>query len=134
MTDSNQSHHLRQCVFPGATHFPNQQEGKAEKAAEAIKAMLSSNAVVVRDGQRKQIPAEDLVPGDIVVIKSGDKIPADVRLIQTANLQVGWPRHAGSRQRNSSPTMQQQTCKQTWELQQTDDGFAWGTEHMLWSQ
>jgi P-type E1-E2 ATPase len=64
------------------------QEGKAEKAAEAIKAMLSSNAVVVRDGERKQIPAEDLVPGDIVVIKSGDKIPADVRLIQTANLQV----------------------------------------------
>jgi hypothetical protein len=51
--------------------------------------MLSSNAVVVRDGQRKQIPAEELVPGDIVVIKSGDKIPADVRLIQTANLQVG---------------------------------------------
>eukprot|EP00879_Flechtneria_rotunda_P004077 GHRR01004322.1.p1 GENE.GHRR01004322.1~~GHRR01004322.1.p1 ORF type:complete len:859 (+),score=261.06 GHRR01004322.1:236-2812(+) len=64
------------------------QEGKAEKAAEAIKAMLSSNANVVRGGKRFSVEAEDLVPGDIVAVKSGDRIPADLRLLQLTNLQV----------------------------------------------
>jgi hypothetical protein len=64
------------------------QEGKAEKAAEAIKAMLSPNALVVRAGEQQTIPADQLVPGDIVLIKSGDKIPADLRLITCTNLQV----------------------------------------------
>jgi magnesium-transporting ATPase (P-type) len=64
------------------------QEGKAEKAADAIKAMLSPTAVVVRGGQRSTVDAATLVPGDIVVIKSGDKVPADLRLLQTANLQI----------------------------------------------
>ena len=64
------------------------QEGRAEKAAEAIKAMLSSTALVLRNGEQMSIPAEELVPGDIVIIKSGDKIPADLRLIETNNLQV----------------------------------------------
>jgi magnesium-transporting ATPase (P-type) len=64
------------------------QEGRAEKAAEAIKAMLSSSALVLRDGEQKSIPAEELVPGDIVIIKSGDKVPADLRLIEANNLQV----------------------------------------------
>jgi magnesium-transporting ATPase (P-type) len=65
------------------------QEGKAENAAEAIKAMLSSNANVIRDGERKAIDADLVVPGDVVLIKSGDKIPADMRLITYSNLQVG---------------------------------------------
>jgi hypothetical protein len=64
------------------------QEGKAEKAAEAIKAMLSPNALVIRAGEQQTIPADQLVPGDIVLIKSGDKIPADLRLITCTNLQV----------------------------------------------
>eukprot|EP00775_Hariotina_reticulata_P003424 gene3424-3696_t len=64
------------------------QEGKAEKAAEAIKAMLSPNAQVLRNGEQQTIPAEDLVPGDMVLLKSGDKVPADLRLIQATNLQV----------------------------------------------
>jgi magnesium-transporting ATPase (P-type) len=64
------------------------QEGKAEAAAEAIKAMLSSSASVLRDGERKSIDAEEVVPGDVIFIKSGDKIPADIRLISTSNLQV----------------------------------------------
>ncbi|KAI8475580.1 MAG: calcium transporting ATPase [Monoraphidium minutum] len=64
------------------------QEGKAEKAAEAIKAMLSSTANVVRGGQRSSMDASVLVPGDIVFIKSGDRLPADLRLLEVTNLQV----------------------------------------------
>eukprot|EP00878_Enallax_costatus_P000946 GHUV01001076.1.p1 GENE.GHUV01001076.1~~GHUV01001076.1.p1 ORF type:complete len:1052 (+),score=317.95 GHUV01001076.1:265-3420(+) len=64
------------------------QEGKAEKAADAIKAMLSPTATVVRGGARIDIDADQLVPGDIVVIKSGDKVPADLRLLEATNLQV----------------------------------------------
>eukprot|EP00775_Hariotina_reticulata_P004052 gene4052-4299_t len=64
------------------------QEGKAEKAADAIKAMLSPTANVVRGGERSSVDAAELVPGDIVVIKSGDKVPADLRLLECTNLQV----------------------------------------------
>lgn len=64
------------------------QEGKAEKAADAIKAMLSASAMVVRDGKRFLVDADLLVPGDIVTIKSGDRLPADLRLLEVNNLQV----------------------------------------------
>ncbi|KAG2429432.1 hypothetical protein HYH02_014087 [Chlamydomonas schloesseri] len=64
------------------------QEGRAEKAADAIKALLSPNATVLRDGQAAVLPAESLVPGDVVLLKSGDKVPADVRLLTAVNLQV----------------------------------------------
>ncbi len=64
------------------------QEGKAEKAAEAIKAMLSANADVVRGGKPSSIPAEQLVPGDVVMLTSGDKLPADVRIVECNNFQV----------------------------------------------
>jgi potassium/sodium efflux P-type ATPase len=64
------------------------QEGKAEKALEGIRKMLSLNAVVKRDGKKKTINAEDLVPGDIVMLKSGDKIPADIRLFKTRDFSV----------------------------------------------
>lgn len=57
------------------------QEGKAEQALGAIRRMLTLHAVVVRDGKRVDIEAERLVPGDIVVLASGDKVPADLRLI-----------------------------------------------------
>ena len=50
--------------------------------------MLSLNAQVKRDGEWQQIAAEDLVPGDIVRIKSGDKVPADMRLLESVNLRV----------------------------------------------
>lgn len=50
--------------------------------------MLSPTATVVREGARLDIDADQLVPGDIVVIKSGDKVPADLRLLQATNLQV----------------------------------------------
>jgi P-type Ca2+ transporter type 2C len=64
------------------------QEGKAEKALEGIKEMLSLDANVLRNGKRKNISAEKLVPGDIVLLESGDKIPADLRLINVRNLRV----------------------------------------------
>ncbi|MFA7535420.1 MAG: cation-transporting P-type ATPase [Desulfuromonadales bacterium] len=64
------------------------QEGKAEKALEAIRDLLSLQAITIRDGARQPIPAEDLVPGDIVFLQAGDKIPADLRLLQVRDLQA----------------------------------------------
>jgi magnesium-transporting ATPase (P-type) len=64
------------------------QEFRASKATEALKKMLPSNARVVRDGKEMQIPAEDLVPGDIMLIEEGDKISADARLLVSSDLQV----------------------------------------------
>ncbi len=64
------------------------QEGKAERALDAIRNMLSPNATVLRDGRRREIPAEQVVIGDIVLLASGDKVPADLRLIETRQLRV----------------------------------------------
>lgn len=58
------------------------QEGKAEQALDSIRNMLSPQANVLRDGKRSTIPAEELVPGDIVLVESGDRVPADLRLIE----------------------------------------------------
>ena len=64
------------------------QEGKAEAALDAIRNMLSHTAAVLRDGRRREIPAEELVPGDIVFLASGDKVPADLRLVEARSLRV----------------------------------------------
>ena len=64
------------------------QEGKAEKALEAITQLLSLEARVVRGGRKRKIAAEQIVPGDIVLLRSGDKVPADVRLLQAKNLRI----------------------------------------------
>ncbi len=64
------------------------QEGKAEKALEAIRNMLSGKATVLRNGKREVIPAESLVPGDLVFLHSGDKVPADLRLYQSKDLRI----------------------------------------------
>ncbi|MBI5625732.1 MAG: HAD-IC family P-type ATPase, partial [Nitrosomonadales bacterium] len=64
------------------------QEGKAESALDAIRNMLSPNATVLRNGHRREIPAEQVVIGDIVLLASGDKIPADLRLVETRQLRV----------------------------------------------
>jgi magnesium-transporting ATPase (P-type) len=64
------------------------QEGKAEKALDAIRNMLSLHADVRRDARRREIAAEDLVPGDVVLVASGDKVPADLRLLEVRNLRV----------------------------------------------
>jgi magnesium-transporting ATPase (P-type) len=64
------------------------QEGKAEKALDSIRNMLSAEARTLRGGEIRMIPAEELVPGDIVLLESGDKIPADLRLIEVKNLRT----------------------------------------------
>ncbi len=64
------------------------QEGRAEKALDAVKAMMSSEALVVRNGRRRTLNAEYIVPGDIVELKAGDRVPADLRLLVAKNLQV----------------------------------------------
>ncbi|KAA9393522.1 HAD family hydrolase [Kocuria coralli] len=62
------------------------QEGRAEKALEGIRDMLSATASVKRDGSWSTVDAEDLVPGDVVRLSAGDKIPADIRLLDAANM------------------------------------------------
>ncbi|MET0092359.1 MAG: HAD-IC family P-type ATPase, partial [Sedimenticola sp.] len=64
------------------------QEGKAEDALRAIRQMLSPQAMVLRDGKRTTIPSDELVPGDVVVLQSGDKVPADLRLFHSKGLQI----------------------------------------------
>ena len=64
------------------------QEGKAEKSLESIRGMLAPKATVIRDGKRKKIEAHELIPGDVVVLKSGDKVPADLRLFEASDLQI----------------------------------------------
>src|SRR3974390_1879767 len=64
------------------------QEGKAEKALDSIRNMLSAEARTVRGGETRMIAAEQLVPGDVVLLESGDKIPADLRLVEAKNLRT----------------------------------------------
>ena len=64
------------------------QEGKAEKAMESIREMLTPHANVIRDGQRTKILSHEVVPGDIVLLEAGDKVPADIRLITARNVSV----------------------------------------------
>ncbi|WP_150526699.1 cation-transporting P-type ATPase [Roseibium sediminis] len=64
------------------------QEGKAERAMDAIQNMLAPRAAVLRSAQRMSVAAEDLVPGDIVLLEAGDRVPADLRLVEANNLQI----------------------------------------------
>jgi Ca2+-transporting ATPase len=64
------------------------QESRAEQAVAALRAMAAAHASVLRDGQRQQVNASELAPGDIMLIEEGDTIPADGRLIQTTALQT----------------------------------------------
>ena len=64
------------------------QEYRAEKATEALKKILPQTCRVMRDGEEKRILAEELVPGDVIFLQEGDNIPADCRLISSADLRV----------------------------------------------
>jgi Ca2+-transporting ATPase len=64
------------------------QEFKAEKALEALQKMIAPTTVVIRNGQKQQIKAENVVPGDIVVLAAGDKIPADGVMIEANEIKV----------------------------------------------
>jgi magnesium-transporting ATPase (P-type) len=64
------------------------QEGKAEQALAGIRDLLAPNARVVRAGRRQLVPADALVPGDVVLLQSGDKVPADLRLVEVKSLRI----------------------------------------------
>jgi len=64
------------------------QESRSEKAMEALKQMTAPTATVIRDGEEEDIPARDLVPGDIILLQTGDRIPADSRLTEAVNLKI----------------------------------------------
>jgi Ca2+-transporting ATPase len=64
------------------------QEGKAEASVAALQKMLIVKSKVRRDGQLSETPAEQIVPGDIVVLEAGDRVPADGRIIKAATLEI----------------------------------------------
>ena len=64
------------------------QEGKAERALAAIRHLLKIRCITLRDGERHQLDSDLLVPGDVVLLESGDKVPADLRLLEGHNLSV----------------------------------------------
>lgn len=64
------------------------QEYRAERAIEALRRLAAPNATVLRDGIEQAVPARDLVPGDVVLLRAGDRVPADLRLIEAVNLQI----------------------------------------------
>jgi magnesium-transporting ATPase (P-type) len=64
------------------------QEGRAEQALDAIRAMIDPRATVMRDGHRLTVAAEEIVPGDIVLLGAGDRVPADLRLLRLRGLRI----------------------------------------------
>ena len=64
------------------------QEYRAERAIEALREMAAPTATVLRDGDDTEIPARELVPGDVILLNTGDRVPADARLLEAVNLQV----------------------------------------------
>ena len=64
------------------------QEYRAERAIAALRQMAAPTATVLRDGEESEVPARDLVPGDVVVLRAGNRVPGDARLIEAVNLQI----------------------------------------------
>ncbi|MFL6821459.1 MAG: cation-translocating P-type ATPase [Xanthobacteraceae bacterium] len=62
------------------------QESRAERSVRALMALAAPESTIIRDGERQRIAAEEIVPGDIVMVEAGDRVPADARLIENANL------------------------------------------------
>ncbi|MFP8963344.1 cation-translocating P-type ATPase [Streptomyces nanhaiensis] len=65
------------------------QEYSAERTAETLRAMVPHTSRVLRDGERRELPADELVPGDVVVLEAGDAVPADCRLVEAHEVSVG---------------------------------------------
>jgi sodium/potassium-transporting ATPase subunit alpha len=68
--------------------FQTYQEGKSDKTMEALRAMVADTVYVLRDGVQQQVAADTLVPGDIVYVKGGEKVPADMRILKASDLKV----------------------------------------------
>lgn len=68
--------------------FQAYQEGKSDKVMEALKKLSPTSVFVYRDGELINLPAEDLVPGDIVKVTGGEKVPADLRVLSSSDLKV----------------------------------------------
>src|SRR6185503_18308805 len=64
------------------------QEARAERSVRALMALAAPESTVIREGARQRIAAEAIVPGDILLVEAGDRIPADARLVEAANLQA----------------------------------------------
>ncbi len=64
------------------------QEGKAEEAMASLRRLLALKAAVIRDDQRQTVAGAELVPGDVVLLESGDRVPADLRLLEVHDLHV----------------------------------------------
>lgn len=75
-------------IVMAATILGFVQEMRAERALEALKKMLSPRANVIRDGKVVNVATREIVPGDVLLLEAGDKVPADARLIHVVNLQV----------------------------------------------
>ncbi|MBM3227733.1 cation-translocating P-type ATPase [Candidatus Peribacteria bacterium] len=64
------------------------QEFRAEKAIDALKRMAAPSAIILRDGEEMDVPAEEIVPGDMVILTTGDRVPADGRVVLSVNMQT----------------------------------------------
>ena len=85
--------HLTDAIVIGLVVIANAaigfvQEGRAEKALDAIRGMIDPHASVMRGGRRLTVAAESVVPGDLVVLEAGDRVTADLRLVNTSNLKI----------------------------------------------
>ncbi|MDA8099409.1 MAG: HAD-IC family P-type ATPase [Nitrospiraceae bacterium] len=76
------------CVIIINAAFSFWQEYRAEKALEALKRLLPRKARILRDGRQRELPATDIVPGDIILLEEGDAVSADARIIEAAGLRV----------------------------------------------
>ena len=72
------------------TVFQSVQEGKSDQVMEALKKLAPSSVFVYRDGELKEKPASELVPGDIIAVKGGEKVPADCRILTCSDLKVSF--------------------------------------------
>ena len=98
------------------------QEGKAAAAVAALQKMMIIKARVTRDGQLAQLPAEQLVPGDIVAVEAGDIVPADGRLLRAATLEV-----AESALTGESLPVSKGTSRSSWRTPRSGTGATWCT-------
>lgn len=100
------------------------QEYRAEQAVEALKQMVSPQCRVIRDNTTKEIPATEIVPGDILVIEQGDRIPADARLTNTVNLKIDESPLTGE---STTVTKKPDTLQEETPLAQRDNMVYMGT-------